>query len=317
MMEKNPLVTIIIPVYNGSNYIKEAIDSALSQTYKNIEIIVVNDGSKDNGATEKIALSYGDKIRYFYKENGGVSTALNLGIEKMNGEYFSWLSHDDKYTPEKIEKQVELLNNYIGKKVLALCSSRQINKNSDYLEKKHAKAIFEEKKIITWDKVLLKLFSKGTFNGCALLIPKKAFEECGMFDERLRYNQDSFMWLKIFLAGYSLIYRNDCMCMMRVHDGQLTQRGIDIYHKDCERMSEYLIPHLIEKTDEQNRFLYEYAKYNAKYNTPRVWKLCFRIGKGKITFIEKITVRFVALYGKMRPFIRKVYYKLVKKVKTN
>ena len=79
----HPLVSIIIPVYNGANYMREAIDSALAQTYRNIEIIVVNDGSNDNGETERIALSYGDKIKYFHKENGGVSSALNLGIQNM------------------------------------------------------------------------------------------------------------------------------------------------------------------------------------------------------------------------------------------
>ena len=76
----DPLVSIVIPVYNGANYLREAIDSALAQTYSNVEIIVVNDGSDDGGATRDIALSYGDKIRYFAKDNGGVSTALNVGI---------------------------------------------------------------------------------------------------------------------------------------------------------------------------------------------------------------------------------------------
>ena len=102
----DPLVSIIIPVYNGTNYLREAIDSALGQTYSNCEIIVVNDGSNDNGETEKMALAFGDKIRYFSKGNGGVSTALNLGINNMRGDYFSWLSHDDLYTTEKIEKNV-------------------------------------------------------------------------------------------------------------------------------------------------------------------------------------------------------------------
>ena len=73
-----PLVSIIIPVYNGENYLTEAIESALNQTYKNIEIIVINDGSTDS--TEEICLQYGNKIRYFYKENGGVSSALYMSI---------------------------------------------------------------------------------------------------------------------------------------------------------------------------------------------------------------------------------------------
>ena len=79
----NPKVSIIIPVYNGSNYLANAIDSALAQTYKNIEVIVVNDGSKDEGATERIALSYGDRIHYYAKSNGGVSSALNFGIPRF------------------------------------------------------------------------------------------------------------------------------------------------------------------------------------------------------------------------------------------
>ena len=65
----NPKVSIIIPVYNWSNYLSEAIESALAQIYNNIEIIVINDGSSDNWATEKIALSFGDKINYIYKKN--------------------------------------------------------------------------------------------------------------------------------------------------------------------------------------------------------------------------------------------------------
>ena len=115
-MTFNPKVSIVIPVYNGSDYLKEAIESALAQTYKNIEIIVVNDGSNDNGNTQRIALSYGNEIRYYYKENGGTATALNFGIEKMQGEYFSWLSHDDVYYPEKISTQIEYLNKQTNKR---------------------------------------------------------------------------------------------------------------------------------------------------------------------------------------------------------
>ena len=101
----NSLVSIVIPVYNGSNYLKEAIDSALAQTYSNIEVLVINDGSDDNNATHNIALSYGDKIKYYKKENGGVSSALNLGLTMMRGDYFSWLSHDDIYVEKKLRNK--------------------------------------------------------------------------------------------------------------------------------------------------------------------------------------------------------------------
>ena len=114
----NPKVSIIIPVYNGSDFMKEAIDSAINQAYKSIEIIVINDGSKDDGKTKNIALSYGNNIRYFEKENGGVATALNLGIKEMTGEYFSWLSHDDYYYPKKIEKQINFLKKQKNKEMI-------------------------------------------------------------------------------------------------------------------------------------------------------------------------------------------------------
>ena len=138
MSEFNPKVSIIIPVYNGSDYMREAIDSALSQTYDNIEIIVVNDGSKDNGESERIALTYGDKIRYIYKENGGVSTALNEGIRHMSGEYFSWLSHDDVYTPDKIKKSVLALSQLSDKTTVIRCDSMHIDKNSEPIKMKHS-----------------------------------------------------------------------------------------------------------------------------------------------------------------------------------
>ena len=70
-------VSMIIPVYNGANYLREAIDSALAQTCPDCEVLVINDGSTDNGATEAVALSYGDKIRYFSKENGGLKFVIS------------------------------------------------------------------------------------------------------------------------------------------------------------------------------------------------------------------------------------------------
>ena len=82
---KKPLVSVIIPVYNGANFLSFAINSVLEQTYENIELLIVNDGSNDDGKTEAIALSAKSdrfKIKYFFKQNGGVASSLNKGIEE-------------------------------------------------------------------------------------------------------------------------------------------------------------------------------------------------------------------------------------------
>ena len=206
-------VSIIIPVYNGEEYMREAIDSALAQTYENIEIIVINDGSRDN--TDKIAKSYGDKITYYAKENGGVSTALNLGIEKMTGDYFSWLSHDDRYYPEKVEKEI----NYLEEHGL-LDSNTILYSDYDLMdEKSHVYAgSVKDHQLLTEkpDYCIL----HGDINGLSLLIPKKAFADCGGFRTDLRCVQDYVLWEEMRKAGYNFIHIPEILVTTRIHSMQ-------------------------------------------------------------------------------------------------
>ena len=127
-------VSIIIPVFNGSEYLAEAINSALNQTYKNIEVLVINDGSTDGGKTEEIALSFGESIRYIKKKNGGVASALNLSLDYMTGDYFSWLSHDDLYTNNKIELEIKAMNENVNKNTIIYSDYTVIytNKNNPF-----------------------------------------------------------------------------------------------------------------------------------------------------------------------------------------
>ncbi len=205
----NPKVSIVIPVYNGSNYLREAIDSALAQTYKNIEVIVINDGSNDGGKTDKICKSYGNKIRYFKKENGGVSSALNMGIEKMKGEYFSWLSHDDVYYPNKIEKQIKYLSkNYDDKKIL-FCDYELINEKGEHIQF----VKFDHKELKEKPEYAL---LRGCINGITLLIPKSAFDKYGKFDETLKCVQDYDMW-KRFMESYKFEHVPIIITKTRIH----------------------------------------------------------------------------------------------------
>lgn len=214
--EFNPLVSIIIPVYNGSNYMKEAIDSALAQTYKNIEVIVVNDGSTDN--TEEIARSYGDKIRYFVKENGGVSSALNLAIHEMRGEYFSWLSHDDVYYNNKISEQINYLKRCDNKIPVLYGNVEFIDNNSKVISKTcHEKSHSESNLNHHLYPVL-----KGLVNGCSLLVDKKCFDVVGMFDEKLKTSNDYDMWFRIFRL-FKVEFMPNILIKYRLHEKQGTK----------------------------------------------------------------------------------------------
>lgn len=255
----DPMVSIVIPVYNGSNYLKNAIGYALAQDYKNLEVIVVNDGSCDDGETERVALSFGDRIRYFSKENGGVSSALNCGIRMMRGAYFSWLSHDDAYSTRKISDAVALLrsNDMIGKKCVAFTGGCFIDKKNE--EIKAFEDYFPRNTICDGVQAVTVMTRKGTLNGCCMLIPKRIFEEVGMFDEELRYSQDALMWYKMFLNGYSLISDNHKNVMYRLHHGQASQTRRDLYEHDAVIIAKELASPLLE-ADKTGRLLYRYTK---------------------------------------------------------
>jgi glycosyltransferase involved in cell wall biosynthesis len=191
---------------------REAIDSALAQTYNNCEVIVVNDGSTDCDETDRIARSYGNKIRYFVKENGGVATALNLGIRKMHGQYFSWLSHDDVYMPEKVANQVDTLRKLSDKNVILYSDIFYINANGNYLWEHHIPPIKP-------DDMFCFLYEKGEIHGCTLLIPKQAFIDVGVFPEGLRTTQDYELWF-VMVQKFPFIKSDGTLIKSRVHDEQ-------------------------------------------------------------------------------------------------
>lgn len=261
---QDPKVSIIIPVYNGSNYLANAIECALNQTYKNVEVIVVNDGSTDDGKTEEIAMSYGDRICYHYKTNGGVSSALNYGIRCMTGDYFSWLSHDDAYSKTKVSDSIELLrtHNAVYKKVVAFTGGYFIDLYGDSLG--NFPKYFEKSKMYSGIDVVNIMTKRGTLNGCCMLIPKEAFTDFGCFHESLRYSQDSLMWYRIFLGGYSLVCDNLPNVMYRLHRNQASQLRRDLYEHDSLVIAK-LLAEPLGNIDPTGRVLMRYIMRLCKY----------------------------------------------------
>jgi glycosyltransferase involved in cell wall biosynthesis len=232
----HPLVSIVIPVYNGENFLSSAVDSALVQTYDNCEVIVVNDGSVDG--TEKIALSYGEKIRYFRKENGGVSTALNMAIENASGEYISWCSHDDYYLPEKIEVQINALGamgDHDRKKIIPFSdfSVESLFQGHTFSRSLFKSGLFKNMPqcdVLTFKDSLKVLF--GGIHGCTLLMPKQAFVDCGLFRKEEEKTQDYSKWIDFISAGYRFFYVPEILIVTRYHEKQGSRTGIDAYNNE-------------------------------------------------------------------------------------
>ncbi len=318
-------VSIVIPAYNASNYLAKAIDSALAQTYDNIEIIVVNDGSKDDGATRAVALSYGDKIRYIEKQNGGSSSALNEGIKNMKGEWFSWLSHDDLYYPEKIEKQLEYLSslNLSGEekhKHFFFCSCDLINGEGAYIKKiskAEGEAMAQKVASLEGNEYLIAEPTKYNFYGCGCLIHKKVFEEIGLFDENLRLLNDIDMWYRIYSAGYILHFLPKSLVMGRIHSKQISRSiGFSYHNSEQDMFWQRSLDYLKQNCKDNFEVFYLYGK-NAfsktrNENGEEAFKIALSIKsdmKTKLTFEKNILKLKAFIRSKMKAVYMKLFMK--------
>jgi glycosyltransferase involved in cell wall biosynthesis len=224
-MNECPLkVTIAIPVYNGEDFLRDAIESALNQTYKNIEIIVLDDGSTDGGRTRDIAASFGSAIRYIHQDNAGVAGAMNHIIQVMSGDIFAWLSHDDLYYPQKIETQVEYYTAIGRQEAIIFSGVHYIDQTGRKIDESR---IDYEGLIESPKKALL----NSAINGCTLFIPVHILREFGPFDVTLKYTQDYDLWNKI-LTKYDFYYLPLPLIKYRIHPNQGTHRPAAIVEGD-------------------------------------------------------------------------------------
>ena len=305
-----PLVSIIIPVYKGDPYLKEAIDSALNQTYKNIEVIVINDGSPDDGKTEEIAKSYGDRIRYFYKKNGGVSTALNYGIKKMRGEWFSWLSHDDVYEPDKIMAQIRAVAKRENKVCVIRCTTSLIDANGNpiYRPQKGIDGNFNALQMMK----MHSLKEVGLY-GCSLLIHKEILDACGFFNENLRAVQDEEYWARIMFSGYEFVSISGKYVKIRVHSGQATVRLNDIFDSEREMLCSMLTNYYNQNKDMNFELLYIFTLKQAKEHRPHLmFKLKQILIKDyRFTLNKRLVLIMYLGYGCFYTTVKKMYKKFL------
>lgn len=325
MGKYTPKVSIVIPAYNASNYLSQAIDSALAQSYQNIEIIVVNDGSTDDGKTEQVALRYTDKIKYFAKENGGSSSALNVGIQNMSGEWFSWLSHDDLYYPNKIQEEIDFLNDLIHKGV----SERQLYKHilfgaadlidgdGNLIRKESKKNLDRTDKKINCSRGTLNLIAIPTqdgFHGCSCLIHKAAFEEVGMFDETLRLLNDVDLWFRFYTNEYVVHFIPKVLVCGRVHAKQVSRSvGFSYHNPEQDMFWDRNLRWLMENYPQDYELFYLFGKTAFLKTRTCEGKKAFSFAgeiDGKKQLLLKLLSLFFRIYAALKDVLKKAYLKL-------
>ncbi|MEA5619903.1 glycosyltransferase family A protein [Cronbergia sp. UHCC 0137] len=207
-MEDNPLVTVIIPVYNYANYIAATLDSVFAQTYCPIEVIVVDDGSTDNSAD--IVRSY-PEVQYFYQSNQGAAVARNMAIAQSTGEYIAFLDADDYWKPNKLKVQMKYMMDNPEIRITA-------TNVFSFLE--------PDTQVPTWFKSEREL---GETNGMVLssiVVHKAVFREIGDFSPPFFPSEDTEWFCRVKDAQISLVILPIPLTLRRLHGSNLTWQMI-------------------------------------------------------------------------------------------
>ena len=258
-MEKD-LISIIIPVYNVEKYLKECVDSVRKQTYKNLEIILIDDGSKDNSGKLCDELSKEDnRIKVIHKENGGLSDARNVGIENATGEYIQFIDSDDF-----VEKDmIEILYNDIcqGKADVSMCSLYLYKDGEKTTDASYKKEIFNKEQVLK--EILLdervrsyawnKMFKKSLFE--SIRFPKgKVFE-------------DIYTMSPIFQKANKIVFNDIPLYYYRQREGSI------LHNQTNELRLEYIKAAMFVNKDIEKNFpnLKDFCAYNIAHITIKTY----------------------------------------------
>src|SRR2546427_2800360 len=203
-------VTVVIPVFNQARYLRESIDSVMGQTWRDFEVVVVDDGSTDE--TPNVIASYGARLRGIRKVNGGGASAVNAGIAVAQGEWVAWLSADDIWEPTKLALQMDVV---ARSTTVALVYGDFV-----YIDEcgrvlgQHRSAVPRGRR-----RRLARLVRDNYINGSTVLVRKKVLDDVGMLDEGDRYSPDFDLWFRIATL-HDLAHVPMPLVKYRIHAGQ-------------------------------------------------------------------------------------------------
>lgn len=203
------LVSVVIPNYNYAHYLREAIDSVLAQTYPEIEVFVVDDGSSDDS---RIVLeSYGDRVKGIFQANQGVSAARNNGVAASNGEFIAFLDADDSWLPQKIEKQVERFRREPSLGLVHVAVNEIDAKGDSLLER------YEGLEGNIAGELLMLKRAGVLGGGSGLMVTREVFDEVGGFDPRLSTSADWDLFYQVS-SRYRVAFLPELLLRYRIHN---------------------------------------------------------------------------------------------------
>ena len=252
------LVSVVIPVYNSEKFLEECLDSILTQTYQNIEIIAVDDGSTDS--SPDILERYSDKINIISQKNQGLASALNLGISKMKGSWFKWFSPDDVMYSNTIETLIDEAKNHPDNTIIY--SNWNIIDDTGNILREFHESNYNELSEFDFN---VRLLDGQQINVNTTLIPATLFKKYGIreLDDPVAIDYDFFL-RSALLHNVKFHLISQPLVKYRIHSDQLSHKNIS---KTLNYISE-IKDEILMKLDEPLRIKYNHGLEQYKKTKP-------------------------------------------------
>jgi len=255
------MISVVIPLYNKERSIVSTIESVLAQTYKDRELIIVNDGSTDNSLNvvqefvrEKCKV-YGVKCKVISQENAGVSAARNRGIMEANGEYVAFLDGDDLWDKDFLKEMVRLKEDYSGKSIYGLaCRSTVGNQMSQI----GSQEFYRGETHWEWDSM--------AYSGSSSCVNKKDAIAVGLFDTRMTHGEDIDMWWRLLLKNGGACYTKPFAYYRQDAENRAMHKVVPL---------EKFIPYYMDKFEEARRTNVEFRRFFDREMVYRLYPYLF------------------------------------------
>ncbi|CAN5626655.1 hypothetical protein BH20ACI4_BH20ACI4_28510 [soil metagenome] len=260
-----PKVSVVIPAYKIAPFVKETLDSVLTQIYKNFEIILVNDGSPDTEKLEKKLAPYFDKIIYAKQENAGVSKARNAAICLARGELIAFLDGDDQWLPEFLESQINYLE--INHLDMVYCDALLFGENyqntETFAENAPSNGVVSPISLLSAE---CNVITSGT------ILRKAVFAKTDLFDATLPFMQDFDLWLRLAKAGLKISYQRKVLVKYRITSEGLSGNNVERAWRNIRALTVAEAKHELSRV-EREAWERQMRLSNAEYETEK-GKLC-------------------------------------------